>query len=121
MEQNTSSTHTRCCCCCCCCLPGQAKIPDPPTAATINAAAAAYSDGLTASLLLMGPALLHAVKHSKDGDVQMPAGGGGCPLGPGGVFLKGAALKDAAVNLFGSVIMKICPPFVGAWQESKDT
>uniref|UniRef100_A0A383W035 MYND-type domain-containing protein n=1 Tax=Tetradesmus obliquus TaxID=3088 RepID=A0A383W035_TETOB len=90
----------------------QAKIGEQPTPDAINAAAAAYGNGLTASLLLMGPALLHAYKHDKQGDMELPAGSGGCPTWPGGVPLRGAALRDAAVNLFGSLTVRMCPPGV---------
>jgi hypothetical protein len=75
----------------------------------------AYGPGLTASLQLMGPALLHAYKHSKSGDMELPPGGGGCPLGPDGMPLKGALLREAAVNLFGSVAVKMCAP--GGWEK----
>jgi hypothetical protein len=70
----------------------------------------AYGPGLTASLPLLGPALLHAYKYSKEGDVELPPGGGGCPMGPEGISLKGGLLREAALNLFGSVTVKMCAP-----------
>jgi hypothetical protein len=70
----------------------------------------AYGPGLTASLQLLGPAVLYSYQYSKDGDVELPPGGGGCPLGPDGMPLQGGLLREAAVNLFGSVTVKMCAP-----------
>jgi hypothetical protein len=52
----------------------------------------------------------HSDKYGEGDDVELPPGGGGCPLGPEGMPLKGGLLREAAVNLFGSVIVKMCAP-----------
>jgi hypothetical protein len=88
----------------------QAKVTRPITTAKINAAMRAYGPGLIVPLQLLGPAVLHAYKFGKEGDMELPPGGGGCPLGPFGAPAKGGLLRDAAVNLFGSVTVKMIAP-----------
>lgn len=77
---------------------------------SVNAAVRGYTGAVPALLQLMGPAVLYGYKHSKEGDTQLPPAGGGCPVGPDGGPLNGAKLKDAAVNLFGSICVKLCAP-----------
>jgi hypothetical protein len=41
------------------------------------------------------------------GDSEIPPGGGGCTLSDDGRPLKGVLMRDAALNLFGSITVKI--------------
>jgi hypothetical protein len=41
------------------------------------------------------------------GDEELPAGRAGCPLGPGGTPLQGASMRDAALNHFGYIAVKV--------------
>jgi hypothetical protein len=42
--------------------------------------------------------------------LELPAGGGGCPVGPDLAPAEAGLLRDAVVNLFGSVTVKLCAP-----------
>jgi hypothetical protein len=77
---------------------------------TVNAAVVGYDGALTASLQLLGPAVLHSYKHApgSQGDpLELPPGRFGCPLGDDGTPLTGLPIKDASVNLFGTLTVKL--------------
>lgn len=86
------------------------RVPGAPemTMAAINTALLGYTGALTASLQLLGPAVLHAYKHAGDRDEQLSPGTRGCPVSRDGTpTLEGTSVGDAALNLFGSGILRL--------------
>lgn len=76
----------------------------------VNAAVVGYRGALTASLQLLGPAVLHSYKHvpgSQGDTLQLPPGSFGCPLGDDRTPLTGAPIQDASLNLFGTLTVKL--------------
>lgn len=78
-----------------------------PTAVAVGRANVGYTGAVAACLQLLGPAVLYAHKHGAEGDKEMPVGGGDCPVDDNGAPLKGAPVRDAALNMFGSITVRI--------------
>jgi hypothetical protein len=88
----------------------QAKLGNTPSLALVKTAVHGYTGAMPANLQLMGPSVLHSCQVSSEGNMMLPPNGGGCPLGPDGAPLEGAKLRHAAVNLFGTITVKVCAP-----------
>jgi hypothetical protein len=94
------------------CIFPQATLDSEPdlTPELLNSAVAGYTKALTASLQLLGPAVLHSYKHgvgSQGDPVVLPPGSIGCPVCDDSTPLTGLPVPDASLNLFGTLIVRL--------------